>query len=71
LKAGRPYSEVPSLFAGLIRCGENKSHAKAEAVSSGQNINWITNSLWGIADDIRRDLYACGKYRDVILGLGQ
>jgi type I restriction enzyme M protein len=40
-------------------------------VSSGQNINWITNSLWGIADDILRDLYACGKYRDVILGLGQ
>jgi len=31
----------------------------------------ITSSLWGIADDILRDLYVCGKYRDAILGLGQ
>jgi type I restriction enzyme M protein len=43
------------------------SDAKAEAVSSDQNISWITNFLWGIADDILRDLYVRGKYRDVIL----
>jgi type I restriction enzyme M protein len=28
---------------------------------------WITNYIWGIADDILRDLYVRGKYRDVIL----
>jgi type I restriction enzyme M protein len=43
------------------------SDAKAEAVSSDQNISWITNFLWGIADDVLRDLYVRGKYRDVIL----
>src|SRR5208337_1827793 len=28
---------------------------------------WIANFIWGIADDILRDLYVRGKYRDVIL----
>lgn len=30
-------------------------------------LNWITNFIWGIADDCLRDLYVRGKYRDVIL----
>jgi type I restriction enzyme M protein len=28
---------------------------------------WIANFIWGIADDVLRDLYVRGKYRDVIL----
>jgi type I restriction enzyme M protein len=36
-------------------------------MSNDQNINWITNFLWGIADDVLRDVYVRGKYRDVIL----
>jgi type I restriction enzyme M protein len=35
-------------------------------VDNGQ-LNWITNFIWGIADDVLRDLYVRGKYRDVIL----
>ena len=31
------------------------------------NLNWITGYIWGIADDVLRDLYVRGKYRDVIL----
>jgi type I restriction enzyme M protein len=31
------------------------------------NLSWITNFIWGIADDVLRDLYVRGKYRDVIL----
>jgi type I restriction enzyme M protein len=27
----------------------------------------IVNFIWGIADDVLRDLYVRGKYRDVIL----
>lgn len=34
---------------------------------SSANLNWIVNFIWGIADDILRDLYVRGKYRDVIL----
>lgn len=30
-------------------------------------LTWITNYIWGIADDVLRDLYTRGKYRDVIL----
>ena len=29
--------------------------------------NWIASFIWGIADDVLRDLYVRGKYRDVIL----
>ena len=31
------------------------------------DLNWITGYIWGIADDVLRDLYVRGKYRDVIL----
>ena len=31
------------------------------------SLNWIANYIWGIADDILRDVYVRGKYRDVIL----
>ncbi len=30
-------------------------------------LSWIVNYIWGIADDVLRDLYVRGKYRDVIL----
>ena len=29
-------------------------------------LNWIAKFIWGIADDVLRDLYVRGKYRDVI-----
>ena len=31
------------------------------------DLNWIASYIWGIADDVLRDLYVRGKYRDVIL----
>ena len=31
------------------------------------DLHWITNYIWGIADDVLRDVYVRGKYRDVIL----
>ena len=31
------------------------------------DLYWIANYIWGIADDVLRDLYVRGKYRDVIL----
>src|SRR6266850_3633721 len=45
--------------------------AKKESESRGGVVNgdlgWITNFIWGIADDVLRDLYVRGKYRDVVL----
>ena len=34
---------------------------------NSSDLNWIANFIWGIADDVLRDLYVRGKYRDVIL----
>ena len=34
---------------------------------TSDGLNWIANYIWGIADDVLRDLYQRGKYRDVIL----
>ncbi len=38
----------------------------ATSLSNG-DLNWIANFIWGIADDVLRDVYVRGKYRDVIL----
>ncbi len=35
-------------------------------MENGQ-LNWIANFIWGIADDVLRDVYVRSKYRDVIL----
>lgn len=32
-----------------------------------RQLGWITNFIWGIADDVLRDVYVRGKYRDIIL----
>ena len=39
---------------------------RASPVDQSQ-LTWIANFIWGIADDVLRDLYIRGKYRDVIL----
>ena len=31
------------------------------------DLNWIANFIWSVADDVLRDVYVRGKYRDVIL----
>ena len=42
---------------------------KAQRRQAGENpdLTWIANYIWGIADDVLRDVYVRGKYRDVIL----
>ena len=35
--------------------------------TTAPNLNWLANYIWGIADDVLRDVYVRGKYRDVIL----
>jgi len=41
--------------------------ATAPIPAPAQQLSWIANFIWGIADDVLRDLYVRGKYRDVIL----
>ena len=45
-----------------------KAHGREpQAVTTNGNVGWIANYIWGIANDVLRDLYVRGKYRDVIL----
>ncbi len=48
-----------SVCSGLIR--------KLFDQMTSSDLHWIANYIWGIADDVLRDLYVRGKYRDVIL----
>jgi len=34
---------------------------------SNCNLGWVTSFIWGTTDDVLRDLYVRGKYRDAIL----
>ena len=36
-------------------------------MTNGPDLGWIASYIWGIADDVLRDVYVRGKYRDVIL----
>jgi type I restriction enzyme M protein len=47
--------------------GQIPGSPKRPLTLSSPDINWIVNYIWGIADDVLRDLYVRGKYRDVIL----
>ena len=49
-----------------MQAKDRKSRSGVVTTTNG-NIGWIANYIWGIADDVLRDLYVRGKYRDVIL----
>ena len=49
-----------------VQAKDRKSRSGVVTTTNG-NIGWIANYIWGIADDVLRDLYVRGKYRDVIL----
>ena len=52
-----------SIFPMFIEHGDPFSEEQMETTQ----INWIANFIWGIADDVLRDVLLRGKYRDVIL----
>lgn len=45
----------------------NNNDANNRSLLDSNQLSWIVNFIWGIADDVLRDLYVRGKYRDVIL----
>ena len=55
----------------LVLMGEKTAPTRLRAIPtwpmSNHDLHWIANYIWGIADDVLRDLYVRGKYRDVIL----
>ena len=70
-----PSRQIESQPLALSKNGPSRTiHAPSHQPANTDNnkmettqLNWITNFIWGIADDVLRDLYVRGKYRDVIL----
>ena len=48
-------------------CPEIRRREAGHVTATNGNLGWIASYIWGIADDVLRDLYVRGKYRDVIL----
>ena len=63
-KTRRLYTSSCAGAAKSLRIAEIYRHL---LLMSNGDLNWIANFIWGIADDVLRDLYVRGKYRDVIL----
>src|ERR1700720_2221733 len=60
-------SKIPRLFHLLVGGLSDDEVRGGKAPMSNLDLNWIANFIWGIADDVLRDLYVRGRYRDVIL----
>src|SRR3982750_1762828 len=58
MKGGRTMPRVKDMPA---------DHSSAATSTTPQQVARIAGFIWGIADDVLRDLYVRGKYRDVIL----
>ncbi len=63
--ASRPAAMPRSVSTGAL--AQPVPEPKKPRPMATGDITWITNFIWGIADDCLRDLYVRGKYRDVIL----
>lgn len=46
---------------------QSERNKRKEKIMNHATHNTIVNFIWGIADDVLRDVYVRGKYRDVIL----
>ena len=46
---------------------KRKTRKPKDVTTTNGNVGWIAQYIWGISDDVLRDLYVRGKYRDVIL----
>ena len=63
------FGEVPQSRrrAGEIEQTQEEIERENNHRMDSSQLNWIAGYIWGIADDVLRDLYVRGKYRDVIL----
>ncbi len=50
----------------MVQQAHKNSRLKKSSLAR-EDVTWIANFIWNIADDVLRDIYVRGKYRDVIL----
>ena len=46
---------------------KRRNRESRDVTTTNGNVDWIARYIWDISDDVLRDLYVRGKYRDVIL----
>jgi type I restriction enzyme M protein len=60
----RPFHGAPLIAAPR----KTNTRTKSTLIDmDNAQLNWIAGFIWNIADDVLRDVYVRGKYRDVIL----
>ena len=67
LSGQRGTPEGANRSTGRHPVADDVAPGRKEPPVSNHDLHWIANYIWGIADDVLRDLYVRGKYRDVIL----
>ena len=67
LSGQRGTPEGANRSTGRHPVADDVAPGRKEPPVSNHDLHWIANHIWGIADDVLRDLYVRGKYRDVIL----
>ncbi len=67
LSGQRETPEGANRATGRHPLADDAPPGRNEPPVSNADLHWIANYIWGIADDVLRDLYVRGKYRDVIL----
>jgi type I restriction enzyme M protein len=63
----REPSDRPEASPRKVETVKEPRRSSSGPPTSQNHLSWIANFIWGIADDVLRDLYVRGKYRDVIL----
>jgi type I restriction enzyme M protein len=69
-RAAEPAREATALQphgAALPMSSTTERPGTQRAQADQSQLGWIANFIWKIADDVLRDIYVRGKYRDVIL----
>jgi type I restriction enzyme M protein len=65
--SGQPAPARQAVESSHPASGQSQVRPEQKPNVEQHQLNWIVNFIWGIADDVLRDLYVRGKYRDVIL----
>ena len=65
-RLGGKIRQLPPISEGARLTDDSSGSIHAERHGT-RSVELDSDSIWGIADDVLRDLYVRGKYRDVIL----
>jgi len=66
-RAAEVVGDEPVVSLNAIRRFKVRREALDPMRNETKAHHWIVNFIWGIADEVLRDVYVRGKYRDVIL----